>query len=93
MTESISDSKSRRIFSTFPAVEAVYLFGAAATGREHQERDVDLGVAGDPEDLSAIKLNILTELARHGFCQVDLVFLEEAPPTLAHEIVKHNRVV
>ncbi|MBS3764778.1 MAG: nucleotidyltransferase domain-containing protein [Planctomycetes bacterium] len=81
------------IFSQFPAVEVVFVFGSVARGKTHRDSDLDLGIEGDVEELETVRLDMLTELARHGFDRVDLVFLRQVPPILAYEGVKDNRVV
>jgi len=84
--------KLSTIFARFPEIQAVYLFGSAATGRIHTESDLDLAVASSPS-IHHKKLDILTELARHGFCDVDLIFLERADIVLRYEAVCLNRLV
>lgn len=81
------------IFEQFPPVEIVFLFGSLAENRARRDSDLDLGIEGDPEKLEERRLDMLTELARRGFSRVDLVFLRQAPPALAHQAVKHNHVV
>lgn len=58
----------------------------------HAESDLDLAVVSEPS-LYKAKLEILTELARQGFCQVDLLFLDKADPVLRYEAVRQNRLV
>jgi predicted nucleotidyltransferase len=55
--------------------EAVYLFGSSASGRMHAESDLDLAVVPRHPQIVSRKLDILVDLARIGFCDVDLVFL------------------
>lgn len=86
-------AKLKEVFAGFPAVEAVFLFGSAYTGRMHAESDLDLGIEGEINNLEECRLEMLTELARHGFGRVDLVILRAAPPALAHQIVKDHRVI
>lgn len=81
------------VFRQFPGVEVVFVFGSVAEGRRRPGSDLDLGIEGDPDRLEEVRLEMLTELVRRGFSRVDLVFLRQAPPVLAHEAVKHNRVV
>ena len=81
------------VFQRYPEIEAVYLFGSAAEGRLHAESDLDLAVlvrrgAPRPDPLS-----LLTDLARHGFCRVDLVFLDTEDILLKFEAVRRNRIV
>ncbi len=80
------------IFARFPEIQAVYLFGSAATGRVHAESDLDLAIVSSPS-VHHQKLDILTELARHGFCDVDLIFLERADIVLRYEAIRLNRLV
>jgi predicted nucleotidyltransferase len=68
-TESLHD-----VFKKYPTIRAVYLFGSIASGNLHSESDLDLAVISDDPFLEAKKLDILTDLARVGFCNVDLVF-------------------
>lgn len=66
------------IFQQYPGVQAVYLFGSVAAGKTHRESDLDLAVVPRNGRVRAQKLDILANLARHGFCNVDLVFLDTA---------------
>lgn len=81
------------IFGKYPQIEAVYLFGSAAEGRRHAESDLDLAILvrrGFPRpDL----LSLLADLARHGFCRVDVVFLDTEDILLKFEAVRHNRII
>lgn len=80
------------IFENYPEIQAVYLFGSTHSGKMHPESDLDLGVKGDT-GIEDKKLEILTELARHGFCHVDLVFLNTKDILLKYEVVRHNHLL
>lgn len=81
------------VFRKHHEIQAVYLFGSVAQGKARFGSDLDLGiVTGDPS-LHAKKLDILAELARLGFCDVDLVFLNVEDIVTRFEIVKHNKVI
>jgi predicted nucleotidyltransferase len=80
------------IFKKYPSVQAVYLFGSAADGFMHAESDLDLALTGD-SDLRAQKLDILADLAREGFCNVDLAILDTPDIVLRFEAVRRNRLV
>jgi len=82
-----------KVFKNYPEIEAVYLFGSTATGKLHRESDIDLAVYPDTPGLREKKLSILTELARLGFCDVDLVFMDENDIVLQYEAVRQNIVV
>ena len=69
------------------------MFGSAATGKLHRESDIDLALYPDSPKLREKKLDILTELARLGFCNVDLVFMDKDDIVLQYEAVRQNIVV
>lgn len=81
------------IFSTYPDIQAVYLFGSAVTGRLHAESDLDLAIVPRPGAGELPRLDILTDLARAGFCRVDLVILDTDNIVLKHGVVRHNRLI
>lgn len=81
------------VFSKYPSVQAVYLFGSAAEGTMHNESDIDLAVVSNDKSLCSKKLSILTDLARNGFCEVDLVFIDDTDAVLQYEAVRNNVLV
>lgn len=82
-----------KIFAGYPEVEAVYLFGSLATGRTHPGSDLDLGIVPRHPSILERRLDILTDLARAGYCEVDLVFITGADLVLDHEAVRLNELV
>ncbi|WP_376792073.1 nucleotidyltransferase domain-containing protein [Thermoflexus sp.] len=80
-------------FRKYPEIEAVYLFGSAAQGRLHAESDLDLAVLLRRGAPRPNPLDLLADLARLGFCRVDLVFLDTEDILLKLEAVRHNRVI
>ncbi len=85
----------RKIFSRYPQIQAVYLFGSQLSGkRRHRESDVDIGVFVDRYD-GNLKLEIVTELTVL-FNRIDLVMMESRQLkdlVLAYEIVKENHLI
>lgn len=81
------------VFQKYPEIQAVYVFGSVATGKVKAGSDLDLGIVPKTPSLHERKLDILTDLARLGFCEVDLVFLDVEDIVLRFEIVKHNKVI
>lgn len=81
------------IFAGFPDILAVYLYGSQASGKTHAESDLDLGIVPRHSQVRQQRLAILTELARHGFDQVDLVFLDTDNILLKFEAVRHNQII
>lgn len=83
----------KQIFSRFPEIDAVFLFGSSATGNMHKESDLDLAIIPASESLRKRRVDILEELARQGFCDVDLVFPGNDNIVLLFEIVRNNTTV
>lgn len=82
------------IFESFTEIQAVYLFGSYAKGTATARSDLDLGIVCTREAAPAdVKLPLLTELARAGFDRVDVVMIDGSDLVLAHEVVKHNKVL
>ena len=81
------------IFCQYADVQAVYLFGSHATGHTHPGSDLDLAIVPRHPIEPAQKLAMFADLARHGFCEVDLVFLDTDDIVLKYEAVRLNRVV
>src|SRR5215471_9426053 len=82
------------LFQQHP-VRLAYLFGSQATRRTHPGSDVDVAVLLDesltPDEHFAERLKLLGDLSRiFGTDDVDLVTLNEAPPLLAYETLRHG---
>ena len=82
-----------KIFVKYPGIQAVYLFGSAGGGQMHPESDLDLAVVHRDEAVREKKLDILADLARLGFCDVDLCFLDTDDIVFKYEMVRQNRLV
>lgn len=83
----------RDVFRRYPDIEAVYLFGSRAAGDTHADSDLDLAIVPATGACREQRLMILTDLARAGFDEVDLVFLNGDDLVLAYEAVRPNEVV
>lgn len=83
----------REVFRRYPDIEAVYLFGSRAEGNTRADSDLDLAIVPAREACREQRLEILTDLARAGFDEVDLVFLNGDDLVLAYEAVRPNQVV
>jgi predicted nucleotidyltransferase len=81
------------VFQKYPGIQAVYLFGSAATGKIHTESDLDLAIVPRNETIRAHRLNILADLTRHGFCNVDLIFLDTNDIVLNYEAIRQNHLI
>ncbi len=81
------------VFENYPSVMAVYLFGSMASGKTRHDSDIDLGVIIDDSNIRPSKLDILTQLVRVGFENVDLVFVDPSDIVLLFEVVRHNKLL
>ncbi len=82
-----------QLFSAFPDIRAVYLYGSVNTNKVNRESDLDLAVLSESGDLGRHRLEILTALAGKGYCNVDLVFLDTNDIVLKYEAVSPNRLI
>jgi len=92
---SLSFEDLHRVFEKYERIMLVYLFGSLARGQETSLSDVDIAVLLEelPDDPLGFTLNLIDELSVILGDRVDLVFLNEAPPLLRHQVIKHGRVI
>ncbi|MFA6109944.1 MAG: nucleotidyltransferase domain-containing protein [Candidatus Latescibacterota bacterium] len=81
------------LLGAFPGIMAVYLFGSMADGTAQPESDLDLAVVPADDTVRTQKLEMLTALARAGFANVDLVFLDGRDAVLRFHAVRRNRPI
>ena len=81
------------IFKKIPLIKAVYLFGSVAAGKERENSDLDLGIIPSSHDIHKQRLDILYELAKAGFSEVDLVFLKTDYIVLKYEVIRQNQLI
>lgn len=81
------------VFRRYPEIQAVYVFGSVALGKAHRESDLDLSIVSRDNTFRRRKLGLLAELARQGFCNVDLVFLDTEDIVLQYEAIRQNQVI
>jgi predicted nucleotidyltransferase len=86
-------ARLEKVFQKYPGIQAVYLFGSTASGKTHAESDLDLAILPEKSSLRGKKLDILTDLAREGFSDVDLVFLDTKDVVTRFESVRQNRLL
>jgi predicted nucleotidyltransferase len=72
---------------SLPELRLAVLFGSTARGEARKGSDVDLGILLDP-DTQELRNKTLLELDRAAGREVDVVFLNEAPPLLRFEIAR-----
>ena len=81
------------IFRQYPDIQAVYLFGSLANGKTHPESDLDLAIIPSSREFHQRRLDLLADLARQGFENVDLVFLDTDDIVLKFEAIHQNRLI
>ena len=81
------------VFRKYPDIQAVYLFGSFAAGSALPGSDLDLAIVPRAPSIREERLSILADLIRHGFSNVDLVFLDTDDIVLKYEAVRQNRLV
>ena len=81
------------VFQRYSEIQAVYVFGSIGSGKTHQESDLDLAIVSPSMILKKKKLLLLTDLARRGFCDIDLVFLDTKDIVLKYEAIRQNLLI
>jgi len=95
-TPDVSDTL-RDALRAVPGLVSAYLFGSAATGREHRESDVDVAVLADrttyptPADRFELRLTASSTLRQATGREVDLVVLNDTPPQFARRIMTEGQ--
>lgn len=77
-------------------VLVAYVFGSRAEGRSRDGSDLDVAVLLSTDDVQERferRLDLLGELGDVCECEVDVVVLNDAPPLLQQEAIKHGQVV
>ena len=86
-------ARLHNIFERYADIQAVYLFGSMASGTALAGSDLDLAIVPRGSALRSRKIDLLADLARHGFCDVDLLFLDSADIVTQYEAVRLNRLI
>lgn len=74
-------------------LDALYVFGSHATGHDRSGSDVDLAALTRRVPPSMERIEIREELEACLGRQVDLVFLSDASPIVARQVVQNGQVV
>jgi predicted nucleotidyltransferase len=80
-----------------PDVLTAYLFGSYATGKARPESDVDVALllsGTDEVERFERRLRLMGEVEEAlGRRPADVVVLNDAPPLLAHQVLRHGRLI
>jgi predicted nucleotidyltransferase len=87
-----------RCLEQYSEVLVAYLFGSVAKGQTHAGSDVDIAVLVSDEVMKSdpfrYRLKLISDLmSALGRDDVDLVFLNEAPPLLAHRVLRDGKLI
>lgn len=89
----IQSALAKALAERVPGLVSAYLFGSVAEGRAHRDSDVDVGLllARDvyprPRDRFEVRLRLSDRLRVAVGREVDVVILNDTPPTLARRIM------
>jgi len=88
-------SELAEVFKGDERILVAYLFGSKARGLQTPESDTDVAVllSEPPEDTLEYYLGLVDRLSSVMGSPVDLVFLNDAPLLLRHQVIKHGRVL
>lgn len=72
-----------------------YIFGSHAKGTNTRESDIDIAIllSETPEKTLDYQLYLVKELSGILGDNVDLVILNNAPPLLKNQVIKHGKVI
>jgi len=87
------ETKIARVLSTFPEVQAAFLFGSRAKGSAHPGSDVDVALVPATAGLRKRKLDLLAALAGVGLDDIDLAILDGKDVVLRFEAVSPNKLI
>jgi predicted nucleotidyltransferase len=86
----------RNYFSSQLDVIAAYLFGSRVAGKARPDSDVDTAVLLSEEDGGARferRLRLMSEVSDVCGREADVVVLNDAPPLLQDQVLRHGRLV
>lgn len=83
--------------STQPDVAAAYLFGSLAAGRAMPHSDMDIAILlsnnPDPDRIWERRLALWNMLEQFTDRKLDLIILNQSPPLLQNEVLKHGQLL
>ena len=95
-TDQISEDLCRRIVdfgSRHAGIEAIYIFGSAATARDRAGSDIDVAIMARGRVNGMERVQWETSLSNTLRKDVDLVIFGQATPLLQHQILKYGHLI
>lgn len=87
------DIQLKEVFTHFPKVALVVLFGSVASGCQRADSDLDIAVAADLPLTVDEKFSMVSALAERIGRPIDLIDLNVVSEPLLGQIVRHGRRV
>jgi hypothetical protein len=86
-----------RAVQSLPDIRAAFLFGSHASGRARADSDIDVAVLLDADaarDDARLRLQRVLEALAGQLAadRLDVVILNDAPPALAFQVLKHGQL-
>lgn len=89
----MSTLQVQRVLATHPEIELAYVFGSVAQSRARMESDVDVAVQTAKSLNTALRMQLIEELALASGRPVDLIDLHTVGEPLLGQILKHGKRV
>lgn len=87
------DTQIEEVFTHFPEIILVVLFGSVALGRQRADSDLDIAVAAKQALTIDERMALIGALAERTGYPVDLIDLKVVSEPLLGQIVRHGRRV
>lgn len=91
------EEELKLVFSKYPSIVSVYLFGSTAQGFSKSISDIDIAVRLDestsPDSSFDIKIKLIDELENLFARKVDIVILNSASLKMIHQVMISGRLI
>ena len=87
------EQRLRDIFSDFPEIKLVILFGSVADGSENPDSDIDLALLGNTPLPPTLRIDLTERIATKLGRPVDIIDVYDAPEPILGEALKGRRIV
>ena len=87
------EQRLRDIFSDFPEIKLVILFGSVADGSENPDSDIDLALLGNTPLPPTLRIDLTERIATKLGRPVDIIDVYDAPEPIHGEALKGRRIV
>lgn len=82
------------VLRAHPEIGYALVFGSVGRGTQHSQSDLDVAIGGVSRQLSVLELGeLIGRLEAAARRPVDLLLLDEAPPSLAYRVFRDGKVI